>query len=93
MKISVSNLHVSPFIPHLSYFQWSGFPSARYCIAVKPGRLLRFTVQTLGRSVAENIQHYITANRIQLPLNKIVLVAFGRGSCDNEWVAIVDKVL
>jgi hypothetical protein len=55
------------------------------------GRLLRFTIQALGRSIADNIQHYVTTNRISLPLNKIVLVAFGRGSCGDDWVAIVDK--
>ena len=55
--------------------------------------MLRFTVQTLGRSVAENIQHYVAANRISLPLNKIVLVAFGRRSHDDDWVAVVDRIL
>jgi len=54
--------------------------------------LLRFTVQALGRSVADNIQHYVTTNKISLPLNKIVLVAFGRGSCGDDWVAVVDKI-
>ena len=90
MNISVSILHI--IHSNLNSFQWGGYPAARYCIAVK-GRLLRFTVQTLGQSVAENIKHYLAANRISLPLNKIVLVAFGRGSRDNDWVAIVDKVL
>lgn len=71
--------------------QWEGYPSARYCIAVK-GRLLRFTIQALGKSIADNIQHYMTANRIFLPLNKVVLVAFGRGSCGDDWVAVVDKI-
>ena len=53
--------------------------------------MLRFTLQALGKSVADNIQHYITTNKIPLPLNKVVLVAFGRGSCGDDWVAIVDK--
>jgi len=75
----------------LMHISWEGCPSARYCVAVK-GRLLRFTVQALGRSVADNIQHYVAANRISLPLNKIVLVAFGRGSCGDDWVAVVDKI-
>ena len=73
-------------------FQWNGYPSARYCVAVK-GRLLRFTVQTLGKSVADNIHHYMTTNKISLPLDKVVLVAFGRGSHGDDWVAVVDKVL
>jgi len=72
------------------HISWDGYPPARYCVAVK-GRLLRFTVQALGRSIADNIQHYMTTNRISFPLNKIVLVAFGRGSCGDDWVAILDK--
>jgi hypothetical protein len=54
--------------------------------------LLRFTLQALGKSAADNIQHYMTANRIPLPLNKIALVAFGRGSCGDDWVAVLDKI-
>lgn len=54
--------------------------------------MLRFTVQALGKSIADNIQHYIATNKISLPLNKIALVAFGRGSCGDDWVAIVDKI-
>lgn len=92
MHISVSRfrLVVSPADIQLA-IQWDGYPSARYCIAVK-GRLLRFTVQALGRSVADNVQHYISANRISLPLNKIALVAFGRGSCGDDWVAVIEKI-
>ncbi|KAF9792632.1 hypothetical protein BJ322DRAFT_1030484 [Thelephora terrestris] len=75
----------------LMHISWEGYPPSRYCVAVK-GRLLRFTVQGLGRSIADNVQHYITTNKIPLPLNKIVLVAFGRGSCGDDWVAVIDKI-
>jgi hypothetical protein len=92
MHISVSDLCITLLPFHLtSFFQWEGYPPSRYCVAVK-GRLLRFTVQCLGRSIADNVQHYITTNKIPLPLNKIVLVAFGRGSCGDDWVAVIDKI-
>ena len=88
MNILVSILHI--IHSNLNSFQWGGYTAVHYFIAVK-GRLLHFTVQTLGQSVAESRK--IAANSISLPLNKIVLVAFGRGSHDNDCVAIVDKVL
>lgn len=56
------------------------------------GRLKRFTTQELGRAISDNLLHYMAAHHINLTLSQLSLVAFGRGDCGDDWVAVIDRV-